>query len=80
MRLPPACTDRGSACSGRAHRFALRVWLPLDILAGLWTADSPRFSVLEKAGIQKCTRKPLADTNRKERPLGFPILGEEDEG
>ena len=80
MRLPSACTDRGSACSGRAHRFALRVWLPLDILAGLWTADSPRFPVPKKDGIQKCTRKPLADTNRKERPLGFPVLGGEGEG
>ena len=50
------------------------MWLPLDILAGLWTADPPRFSVPEKDGIQKCTRKPLADTNREERPLGFPVL------
>ena len=80
MRLPPACTDRGSACSGRTHRFALRVWLPLDILAGLWTADPPRFPVPEKTGIQKCTRKPLADTNRKEPPLGFPVLGGEGKG
>ena len=78
MRLPPACTDRGSACSGRTHRFALRVWLPLDILAGLWTADPPRFPAPEKDGIQKCTRKPLADTNRKERPLSFSVLGGED--
>ena len=80
MRLPPACTDRGSACSGRTHRFALRVWLPLDILAGLWTADSPRFPVSEKAGIQKCTPKPSADTNQKERPFGFPVLGGLDYG
>ena len=56
------------------------MWLPLDILAGLWTADPPRFSVPEKDGIQKCTRKPLADTNRKERPFGFPALGGEGEG
>ena len=80
MRLPSACTDRGSACSGRAHRFALRVWLPLDILAGLWTADPPRFPIPKKNGNQKCTRKPLADTNRKERPLGFPAFGGEGEG
>ena len=38
------------------------------------------YLILEKAGIQKCTRKPLADTNRKERPLGFSALGEEGEG
>ena len=38
------------------------------------------FLIPEKAGIQKCTRKPLADTNRKERPLGFPVLGGEGEG
>ena len=50
MRLPPACTDRGSACSGWAHWFALRVWLPLDMLAGLWTADPPHFPALEKDG------------------------------
>ena len=80
MRLPPACTDRGSACSGRAHRFALRVWLPLDMLAGLWTADPPRFSVPKKNGIQKCTPKPSADTNRKERPLSSSVLGGADEG
>ena len=80
MRLPPACTDRGSACSGRAHRFALRVWLPLDMLAGLWTADPPRFPVPEKDGIQKCTPQPLADTNRKERLSSFPILGGKGEG
>ena len=55
MRLPSACTDRGSACSGRAHRFALRVWLPLDMLVGLWTADQPRFPIPEKDGNQKCT-------------------------
>ena len=35
------------------------------------------FPVLEKDGIQKCTPKPLADTNRKEQPLGFPVLGGE---
>ena len=35
------------------------------------------FPVPEKAGIQKCTRKPLADTNREERPLGFLVLGGE---
>ena len=80
MRLLPACTDRGSACSGWTHRFALRVWLPLDILAGLWTADPPRFPIPKKNGNQKCTRKPLADTNRKERPLGFPAFGGEGEG
>ena len=38
------------------------------------------FLIPEKAGIQKCTRKPLADTNRKERPLGFPVFGGEGEG
>ena len=38
------------------------------------------FSVPEKAGIQKCTRKPLADTNRKEPSFGFPALGGEGEG
>ena len=80
MRLPSACTDRGSARSGRAHRFALRVWLPLDMLVGLWTADQPSFPVLKKDGIQKRTPKPSADMNRKKRPLGFPILGGEDEG
>ena len=80
MRLLPACTDRGSACSGWAHRFALRVWLPLDMLAGLWTADLPLFPVPEKDGIQKCIPQPLADTNRKERPFGFPVLGGEGDG
>ena len=80
MRLPSACTDRGSACSGRAHRFALRVWLPLDMLVGLWTADQPRFLIPEKDGTQKCTPYPSADTNRKERPFGFPVLGGEGEG
>ena len=38
------------------------------------------FLIPEKDGIQKCTRKPLADTNRKERPLGFLVLGELDYG
>ena len=38
------------------------------------------FPAPEKDGIQKCTRKPLADTNRKERPFGFPVLGGEGEG
>ena len=38
------------------------------------------FLILEKDGTQKCTRKPLADTNRKERPFGFPILGGVDYG
>ena len=36
------------------------------------------FSTPEKDGIQKCTPKPSADTNRKERPFGFPVLGGED--
>ena len=38
------------------------------------------FLIPEKDGIQKCTRKPLADTNRKERLFGFPALGGEGEG
>ena len=38
------------------------------------------FPVPEKDGIQKCTPRPSADTNRKERPLGFPVLGGEGEG
>ena len=36
------------------------------------------FLIPEKAGIQKCTRKPLANMNRKDHPFGFPALGEED--
>ena len=35
------------------------------------------FPAPKKNGIQKCTRKPLADTNREERPFGFPVLGGE---
>ena len=38
------------------------------------------FSVPEKDGNQKCTPKPSADTNRKEQPFGFPVLGGADEG
>ena len=38
------------------------------------------FPVPEKEGIQKCTRKPSADTNREERPFGFSVLGGADEG
>ena len=35
------------------------------------------FLIPKKNGIQKCTRKPLADTNRKEPSFGFPVLGGE---
>ena len=38
------------------------------------------FPVPEKDGNQKCTRKPSADTNQKERPFGFLVLGGEDKG
>ena len=49
-------------------------------LAGRKRDQPLGFPVPEKAGIQKCTRKPLADTNRKERPFGFPVLGGLDYG
>ena len=48
-------------------------------LAGRKKEPSLGFPIPEKNGIQKCTRKPLADTNRKEQPLGFPALGGEGE-
>ena len=75
MRLPPACTDRGSVCGGMTHRFALRVWLPLEILVGLWTADLPRFPARKKNGTQKRTRYLPTGTNRKAPAFGFPTPG-----
>ena len=38
------------------------------------------FLIPKKDGIQKCTPKPSADTNRKEPSFGFPVLGGADEG
>ena len=38
------------------------------------------FLIPKKNGIQKCTPKPSADTNRKERPLSSSVLGGEGEG
>ena len=55
--------------------YAIRLYL-----AGRKRDQPLGFPVPKKNGIQKCTRKPLADTNRKERPLGFLALGGEGKG
>ena len=49
-------------------------------LAGRKRDQPLGFPVPEKDGIQKCTPKPSADTNRKERPLSSSVLGGLDYG